>query len=752
MLRITPLVVALGAAFAIPTFAADVSVTSDAYTQTDADDDSDIAQRRSHRLNTPDSASSAAMATNVAMLRTDLGAAQDSASTRLLEEVQVYGMGQATSYRIGSGSTATGTQTALIDVPQSIQTIPAAVLRDQGAQSLGDAVRNAPGVSLRQGEGNRDEFYIRGVKTKSDFFTDGLRDDTLYYRDLYNVAQVDVLQGPAAILFGRGGGGGLINLVTKQPERETIRDLSIETGSWGHLRGTLDVGGALGELGAFRVLAMGEDSGGFRDHYYVQRHAINPKLRFQLSERTQLDLGVSYLNDHRFEDRGIPSRNGRPVDVSRNKFFGSVDQNLARSRVEAFNAKISHAVNDQVTVSNAFRVTDNDRLYVMAYPGSAVDDQDRVKLDAYARGTNRLSYFDRTELVARFETGALSHTLLVGSEMGWQRDNDRQVLPDKGKKKTLPGTYPLANPISLPVAMSKIDFDNHAVGKEFGVYVQDQISVGSHWKALVGIRRDRFSVSANYLKPGVTPNFTKNVDTEWSPRAGLIYKPVENNSIYASVTQTYTPNAFNIAVSQKKPDGAHLTPEKDTNYEIGNKLDLLDGRLSITAALFQLNLKDVVSSAADGSGRLVSTGAERNRGFALATEGALSSKLSVYANYTRLNAVITETTDDAEAGAHEGLVPRNQFSIWTRYALTPHWGFGAGLRGESAKYTSYTNEVVLPGYTQADLMAYYQADKYRVQVNVNNVTDKSYYSTANGDNEIMPATPRSVMLRLSMGF
>jgi catecholate siderophore receptor len=650
-------------------------------------------------------------------------------------------------------TTATGTATPTLDVPQSIQVIPEAVLRDQGTQSLGEAMRNVPGVALRQGEGNRDELYIRGVKTKSDFFMDGLRDDSLYYRDLYNVAHVDVLQGPAAILFGRGGAGGLVNLVTRQADGQPTRAVTLEAGSWNHRRGTFDLGGAMGDSAAFRIMGVGEDSDSYRDHFYLQRHAINPKMRFQLGERTQLDVGVSYLNDHRFDDRGIPSRNGRPVDVSRSKYFGSVEQNMARSRVETFNTSITHQFSDQVSLSNAFRVTDNKRLWVMAYPGSAVNDQDELKLDTYARNINRLSYFDRTQLVMDFDQGgAVTHKLLLGTEVSWQRDNDKQVLPDNGKKKTLPGMYPLSNPISLPVTMTKIDFDNHAVGKEFGVYLQDQISMGSKWMALLGVRRDRFSVSAHYLKPGVTPNYTHEVDSEWSPRAGLIFKPAENDSVYASITQTYTPNAFNVAVSQKKPDTANLPPEKDTNYEIGNKLDLMDGRLSFTAALFQLNLRHVLTEKADGSGDKIMAGAERNRGYSLSLEGAFTDHWSVYANYSNLTAVITKDTEDAKAGNREGLVPRQQFSIWTRYAFNDHWGIGGGLRGESSKHTSYTNDVLLPGYTEADAMAYYQTDHYRVQLNVNNLTDKNYYSTANGDNEIMPAAPRNVMLSLSMNF
>ncbi|HEX5314704.1 MAG TPA: TonB-dependent receptor plug domain-containing protein, partial [Gammaproteobacteria bacterium] len=197
-----------------------------------------------------------------------------------LPSISVTAKAPAQSYRVYETSTATGTDTPILDIPQSIQAIPDSVLRDQAAQSLADAVRNAPGIYVQQGEGNRDEFFLRGVKTKSDFFEDGLRDDSLYYRDLYNIEQVDVLQGPAAILFGRGGAGGVINLVTKKPERRPIRNFGFELGSWEHYRGTLDVGGAVGESGAFRFMAMGEDSGGFRDHFFLHRYAANPTFSF----------------------------------------------------------------------------------------------------------------------------------------------------------------------------------------------------------------------------------------------------------------------------------------------------------------------------------------------------------------------------------------------------------------------------------------------------------------------------------------
>ena len=704
--------------------------------------------QRPNRLNRNPSAAS--LADNNSKSAGTLASSKTSETTPL-DSIEVTGWLMKQDYRVPETSSATGTNTPTIDIPQSVQVIPAEVLRDQSAQSLADAVRNSPGISVSLGEGMRDEFYFRGVKSKSDFFTDGLRDDTEYLRDLYNIAHVDVLQGPSALLFGRGGAGGLINLVTKQPERRSIRDVTFEAGSWQHLRSTIDIGDTLGESGAYRVNAMGEDSEGFRDHYFLHRYAINPGISYQLEDGSQLDFNVSYLNDRRFVDRGIPSRNGRPVEVPRETFFGTPDQNISTGKVKAFNTRFAHTFNDSFALNNTFRVSGAERFYVNTYPGSAVDANDTLKLKGYYHPHNRLNYLDRLELIKTINSGSVDHTLMFGSEYSWQRDHDFQLLPSEGSK-TVPGRISLSQTEIAPVPFIYLDRDNRVVGKEFAVFAQDQMTLSEHWKALLGIRWDRFTVGADYRNPEVTPNHTYNLDSEWSPRAGLIYKPVDNDSIYLSVSKTFTPQGANIALSRKDPEGANLDPEKATNIEIGNKLDLLDGKLSISGALFQLDLDNVVALAADGSGDLVSTGSQRNRGFVFSVEGELTARLSAYANYTHITAEITKATEDAAAGAQVGLVPRNQFSLWTRYALNSSWGFAGGLRGESEKFTSYDNTVVLPKYVVGDLMAYYQTHRYRVQVNLDNVTDKHYFPTASSNNEIMPGTPRSLMVRLSTGF
>ena len=671
-------------------------------------------------------------------------ASADAADIRqavTLEGVRVNGV---VPYTVSSTNTATRTETRLIDIPQTIQAIPKDLLLDQNAQSLGDTLRNAPGVSVHQGEGNRDEMVIRGVKTKADFFVNGVRDDTEYYRDLYNVEEVDVLQGATAMMFGRAGAGGVVNLITKQAVHAPIHELTLQAGSWQRRRATLDVGDALGDAAAYRLNLMGEDSGGYRDYAFLHRYAINPVFNFHLGDKTTLDVGVERAYDRRRADRGIPSRGDRPVDVAPEKFFGSPHQNFARTTVGSFHARLEHHISDSLVFRDTFRATRLDKFYQNTYPGSAVAPDDTLSMKAYNHGEKRNGYFNQAELVQQLQVGGMHHTLLYGVETDVQVDDDVKFT---GRTAA---NVPLADPYA-DIAINKADRNNHVVGHAAGAYVQDQIDLATHWKALAGIRWDRFSVGARYnLLPAGSG--TQHTDTVWSPRVGLIYKPTDEASLYASVSRSFTPQGSNLALSLKTPAGADLAPEKAVNYEIGGKLNLFREKFALTAALFQLDLDHVNTPDPLDPTQLVQTGAQRNRGFELGLNGNLSSRWSIYAGYSHLNAEIRSTTADAPAGAKVGLVPKNQVSLWSRYELTEHWGIGGGWVSQSRVYTSFDNKVVLPGYMRFDGMAYYKQGKYRVSLNVHNLFGVRYYATANGDNQIMPGAPRSIDLSFAIHF
>lgn len=666
-------------------------------------------------------------------------AAAEPGDAVTLKGVKVEGV---VPYLVSGSNTATRTDTLLIDIPQTLQALPMDLLHDQNAQSLGDTLRNAPGVSVHQGEGNRDEMVIRGVKTKSDFFVNGVRDDTEYFRDLYNVQEVDVLQGPTAMVFGRAGAGGAVNLVTKQAVRSPISELTLQAGSWQHRRAALDWGGAMGATSAFRLNAMGEDSNGFRAESFLRRYAVNPQFNFRLGEATTLDIGAERAYDRRRADRGIPSRGNRPVDVPDDTFFGSPNQNVARTTIDSLHARIEHDIGEDLVLRDTFRATRLDKFYQNVYPGSAVADDDTLTLSAYNHAEQRNGYFNQAELIQDLDVGAVHHQLLYGAETDVQVDDDQQM-----GAKSLTGV-PLAHP-QADIVIDQPGRNNHVVGHAVGLYVQDQMDLSTHWKALAGMRWDRFGVAARYrLLPAGTG--TQHTDTAWSPRVGVIYKPTPASSLYASVTRSFTPQGSNLALSLKSPNGADLAPEEAVNYEIGGKFNLLADKLALTAAVFQLDMDHVNAPDPLDPTQLVQTGAQRNRGFQLGLSGNLTARWSIYTGYARLNAEIRTTTKDAPAGAKVALVPDEQFSLWTRYAVTEHWGVGGGWVSQSQVYTSFKNTVALPGYARFDAMAYYQQDKYRVSLNIDNLLDRHYYATANGDNQIMPGAPRSVDVRLTI--
>lgn len=687
--------------------------------------------------------------------------AQTSAPTTPFSNNQVIGLPTLTvtgtpisRYRVSTTNTALGTNTSVLNTPFAVTPIPREVLRDQRAQSLEDAMRNSPGVTINLGEGNRDELIIRGVKTKAAFFINGMRDNSEYFRPLYNVAHIDVLKGPAALQFGRGNIGGLVNIVTRKAERRDIRHLMVSGGSFGRFKGWFDFGTAVGSSGAFRLMGMGERSNGFRDYSYIHRYGINPTFHLDLSDRTHMDVSFSYLDDNRRVDRGIPSFNGRPVKVDRTQFFGSPDQNRFYSHLFSGAFNITHEVNKHLTLRNRFRAFQNKHHYANVFPGSSVDANGMFQFEGYDHLTKRLSAQDRFEAIINFDTGIVHHKVFTGASYTWQQDHDIELVAgtkaNGDTTKDIPGLHSLSDSVVAPVPLNVLRRNNTVYAHEIGVFLQDQISLGKHWMLLAGLRYDRFATTARYLP---SRSKTEKTNNTWSPRFALMYKPIENDTMYFSFSRNYVPAGANVALSLETPKDANIAPERADQYEFGNKLELFDGNLALNVAFFQINLDNLPTSPPNGGLTLITIGKRRNRGIELSANGNITDKWRIFTNYTyMLEAKNLVAIEDAPAGTRAGLVPHHQFSVWSTYDLDQHWGVGAGVHGLSSRFTSFTNEVTLPSFVVGDLMAYYQQKQFRLQVNVYNVSNESYFATASGDNQIMPGTPRSVIASLNVNF
>lgn len=664
--------------------------------------------------------------------------------------------GPVEGYRATRSATVTKTDTALRDVPQSIQVIPETLIKDQAMRSMAQVLRYVPGTSMNPGEGGRDQPVLRGMSTTADLYIDGVRDDALYFRDAYNAERIEVLKGPSGMTFGRGGAGGVINRVTKRPLDTPLTALDVSYGSYNDKRASADISGRLSESAGYRLNAMVEDSGGFRQGYQLSRYGINPVVEFSPSSATNVLLSYEHFEDKRTVDRGIPSRNGTPYDTARETFFGNPDQSPSKVTVDAFTAKIEHALTPGIKLRNTFSAAHYDTLRTNVQPNSAVSAAGTLAISAYSQANQRDNYFNQTELESRLQLGGFEHLVLTGLELGRQESDNTRLTGYFGAaglatSATVAATAPRTTVTRWAAQAS--DTKNSTTANIAALYAQDQITLTPQWKAILGLRYDRYAVTINDLSAANVD--LAHTDKEFSPRAGIIYQPNTASSYYASYSYAFIPSGETLSLSTSN---AELEPEKAKNWEIGAKWDLTP-RVSATAALFRLDRSNVKSKDPNDPTKLVLSGLQRTEGIEVGLQGEVTKHWQVYAGYANLDARVLKATGGSAtaaavpAGSSVALVPRNAASLWNRFDLGNGWATGLGLIHQSSVYASTSNAVTLPSFTRADGAIYYQIDrKTRVALNVENLFDRNYYATAGGDNNIIVGTPRSAQLTLSTIF
>ena len=668
---------------------------------------------------------------------------QGTPSEAAVEKVTVTG--KRSGYRQSDTATATKTDTPVRDVPQSVTVITKDLIKDQDMRSMADVVRYVPGVSMGQGEGHRDAPTLRGNSSTADFFVDGVRDDVQYYRDLYNAERIEVLKGPNAMIFGRGGGGGVINRVTEWADWTTRREVTVQAGSFDSWRGAIDFGGSLTETAAVRLNAVYENSDSYRDYVNIERFGINPTAAFTLSGETQFRVGYEYFDDHRTVDRGIPSQNGRPLNIRRDAFFGNPDQSYSDTAVHFVHASLEHEFSPELKLRNHTAYADYDKFYQNVHANSAVNLAGNVSLQAYNSGTARQNAFNQTDLIWDTTTGPIKHRILAGVEFGWQKtDNTR--MPNNNAV----GTVNIANPTTfVPAGIpGPLQTDNLVDVALAAVYLQDQLELSDQFQIVAGIRFDSFALDFDDRRPANT-DFSRTDDLV-SPRVGAIYKPVEPVSLYASYAVSYLPQSGDQFASLDATTSS-LEPEEFENIEVGIKWDI-NPDLSLTAALYRLDRTN--TRAIDPITSLtVLTGAQRSEGVELGIVGDITDAWSVMAGYTIQNSEITKTTTAAPAGREIPLVPEQTFALWNYYRVTEDLAAGLGVTHQTDMFASISNAVVLPAFTRVDVGVYYTINEsLEVQVNVENLLDETYWGTAHNDNNITPGSPRAVRATLTTRF
>lgn len=677
------------------------------------------------------------------------GLALAEEATSSVSELQVTG--QRRSYAVETVTTATKIAAPLRDIPQTIDVISDELIQAQRALSLQDVLRNVPGVGLSVGDGQRDQVSIRGFTAIADQFVDGFRDDALYFRDLSNIERVEVLKGPASVLYGRGSSGGLINRVTKKPGGD-LTSLALSYGRWDDKRMEFDVARA-GVLPSVSVRLTGalEGADSYRDQQFLDRKALGGSVLYQPTDRTRLLLQADYLYDRRVTDFGIPAYRGRPVDVDPSTYYGAAnakDVDFSRSEVWSATAVLEHRFSDTLSLRNGFRYYEYQLDRYNTLVGSVNETTRMASLNRTNVQRDEHGWSDQLELTQDFVLGA-RHQMLYGVELSSQTKgavfNTRNGV----------AAVDLFNPVSpvLPLNVpGQPQTDNRGRFDAAAGYVQDLLSIGEHWKALVGVRYDQFRQKTEQHILG-QPSLART-DTAWSPRAGLVWQPSEGQSYYASWSRSFQPSGEAFALAANNAD---IAPEQTTNNEVGAKWSALGGRLRGTASLYELT-RTGIKATDPATQKLVPIGEQRTRGLELSGALDLGGGWHGVASYAYMDARVTKSValdaNQPVQGKRATLTPKNSANLWITKDFGDSFGLGGGVAYVGDQFANPGNTVVLPSYVTLDLMAWKRVGRITWQVNVYNLTDKRYIVAGHGTspNLNMPGAPRSAMLTARLSY
>ncbi|MBO6657813.1 MAG: TonB-dependent siderophore receptor [Pseudomonadales bacterium] len=675
-----------------------------------------------------------------------------SAEDSEIEEITVVGQ-----YLSVNEINAVKTPTPILDVPQSLTLIGAEEISRRGISSIGQIIDYTPGVNTSQGEGHRDAVVFRGVRSTADFYQDGNRDDVQYYRSLYNVEKVEILRGPNALLFGRGGTGGILNRVSKKAvsgQQFTVFETSAN--SFGGYSGQIDWNFSGGDSSAYRINAMYESLENHRDFYDGDRIGFNPTAQFQLGENTKLDLSYEYVDHERFIDRGIPTgADGRPVAKLDDIVFGDPKNNFHELEANVFRAMLEHQFSDNLKANVSAFYGDYEKVYSNFYASGYDETTNVVELDGYIDETERDNLILSATLVGEFQTGSVNHTILFGGESITTSSDQFRINPvfstTMDDRETFNATDPLSfrgfagvNAAGVPFTTGFTDLnDDTRVDLDvYSFFIQDEIELSENFLLVLGARFDSFDIDVFNADPGVLEERSRK-DEEVSPRGGIIYKPQENISLYYSYSESFLPRSgeqyANINGSNDQ-----LDPNTFENQEVGLKWDFLRG-LSLTAAYFENEQSS--PQVADNDPSTLDVIDSETTGYEFQLVGSLTPDWSVALNYSNLDGEIVSRTGGTGLTPRE--LPEDTASIWTTYQVNETFGFGVGATYQGESYINNSNSAELPSYTRVDAAVYYDvSDSFRLQLNVENLFDEEYYPNSHSTHQATVGAPLNARLTL----
>ena len=643
----------------------------------------------------------------------------------------------------------------LRDTPQTILVIPKAVIEEQGATTLRDVLRNVPGLTVAAGEGGApagDNLTLRGFSARNDIFVDGVRDLGVQSRDPFNMEQVEVTKGPTSAIAGRGSTGGTINLVSKAPNLRRYFGGALNLGTDKTKRVTADVNIPLPSRMAFRLNGVAHESGiAGRDVVNNQRWGFAPALTFGLATPTRVSLNYFKLKQDNVSDYGIPwvpatnnalaAYRDQPAPVLRETFYGLRDRDFERMGSDTATIRVEHDFTDGVDLRSQFRYGRSSRNSMATPPRFAGNDTTTINREMRSWIAEDEIWDNQTDLRARFSTGGIEHALVAGGNFS-NENNIRQNRTAPG----MPTTLLNPNPDDVYTgAITTGPLIGDITGKTQAVYAFDTVKLGKHWEATGGLRWERFDVE------GITtvPAPVARVDKMTSVRGGLIYKPAQNGSIYASYGTSLNPSLEGLSYVTAHTS---IEPEKTYTVEVGSKWDVAGDRLLLTGAIFRIDKTNArTPGILPDDPPQVLDGRQRATGFELSATGGITRDWKVFAAYTFINGKIVQSNTPVEVGKYFQNTPKNSFSIWSTYSLRK-LSLGGGPRFMDRRYGNNTNTRVVGSYWTLDALASYPIHpKMDLRLNLYNLNN-AYYFDRLGGGHLIPGAARSVMVSTAFHF
>ena len=667
----------------------------------------------------------------------------DSNSEDQVEEVVIKG-----NVLYSDQVNALKTPVPVLNVPQTVTIVTDDDIRSQGFREIGDIVRFTPGVNTSQGEGHRDAVVFRGVRSTADFYLDGVRDDVQYYRSLYNVEQVEILRGPNALLFGRGGTGGIINRVTKKAVLgEMFGGYDLGVDSFGALDFAADYNVQTGDNTALRFNIHSDALENHRDFYEGDRFGMNPTVTIALSDKTTVDLSYEYADHERFIDRGIPTINNAPDESLSNIVFGDEDINVTTLEANIMRANVSHNFSETRKGNLAIQSSSFEKMYQNLYASGY--DGTLVTMDGYLDPTERDNFIISGNIVSEVVTGSITHTILFGAELintenknlrydtNWSTTDDDNEIFDISR--------PMDFTVNSAGVATAVNFTNSLKSKTesdisvTSLFIQDQMDLSDNVKLLLGGRLDSFDINVDDIKNGTSESRT---DDRFSPRAGVIYKPQDSVSLYVSYSESFLPRSGEQFKSLSATS-ARLDPDVFESTELGIKVAITD-TLSFTAAIFDSEQTRATYDNVTGENSEI-RGLQVD-GIELELRGEVSDKLELAVGYSSLDG-----TTSSGGVARE--VPDHTFSLFAKYQVDENFGWAFGVTQQGESHIKDNSPLILPEYTRFDFAAYWNvAEDLVLRLNVENLTDELYFPHSHSTHQASVGEPLNARVSLTKTF